>query len=1639
MKRPRLTQRTEPLVRIASWFIASWCLLGLFASWVSAEPIPISTVQRNDLVNFEREILPLLQRSCLACHSASEKQGALVLESPATMRQGGDSGPALIPGRGADSLMLRLASRQDEPLMPPEGNDVKASTLSSDELGLLRLWIDQGARGGDGVAMLSPKNWQAMPARIGPVYAVALTEDGQFVAASRSNKLYLYHVPTGREVAQLSDDRLKDVAGRPLGVAHRDLVQSLTFNRDGDLLASGGFREVKLWRRPRDVQQFQHSAGGEVTTFAISPDKQRYAVATQSKILVRNLQAEAGESVTLNGHSDVVTSMRFSSDGTRLASSSHDGSVRLWDVDSQQEVGRVHLPTSLAAVEFIATTKPTEELPHPPQIIAAAGEDRIIRTFHVPTSAPSAWKDLQPGLKLASISPDRTTAALVHAGGEVRIVLLGAGQGSLVASWKLEPADVTAVALHFDRPDSPAERTGTLITGHADGAIRAWSTREKRLVASWRGGDSPVASVAVSSNGQSVASGSDDGALAIWEMSAESTTPLEGNTGNAGTATAYARNAAGTLVATAGSVDGKPAIVLRDLESGKILSSLTGHSGEVTCIAFSWDGQTIAIGTADQLVYSWSVAKPADAIRSESLGGAVNAIAFSRDNKQILTAVDASVRSWAIDEPAAIREFSGHTGRVQFLSVGADSVPYSVAEDNTVRFWNLSDGKQLRTFNLPSKPKAVGASADGQRIAVAGEDRKLLVIQLNNGQTMLTAADIETTTKRVEFSAAGKQLLVADGGDAAEFGIWNLTLNPPRREQSYPSPKLALATWSKQTGQVLFANDAGAWSQFRLRLVRRLEGMTKPVRDVAFLANDQTLIAAAEDGALRGFTVANGQASFSASHGAAITGLAVSADGQVIASAGANKIIRLWRTNGSSFSPSQIAGLSGTPTAIDFSASGLKLLVAYSDGQTEVDVIDRQTAKVQQRFPGHKSPPLLVLATTTATTSNPEINDVLSMSADAIWNWQATPLMDISGHSGPITSLAAVPNLPAQLLSGSEDSTGRLWNTTTAALIRQFSVGGPVTAVAVRPDGQRIATATANRGARLWNLNGQSVAELRGDLRMKATVVRRTQQELAANARVKLAKQRLDAAKKNTPQKVEAEKKATEALAKANKDVEDMNVALTKVRDTKVGAEKLAIAASAKARLAFLAKSQADENVKLATAQLVGLQQRANQLSAVARTAPDDEGLKQLAQQAAETVAASQKSIQELQKLVPTLSKQAQDANNAANQETQKATKQQKPFNDALAALATASAAQNLASQQHVLAERECAQAKEFEPRTAQALAVEEAAQIVAQKMLEEANAASTAAEMPVRGVAFSPDGKLLATAGDFGSAHTWDAETGLALAAYAGHETSVSSVDFVAYGHLLTGGLDQSVRSWELNPHWRLEKTLGGNEASAAALSHRILALDFDDDARQLLVAGGTPSRNGELSVFAVDSGERKLYLPQAHDDVVHSARFSPDGKRIASAGADRYVRTFDVASSTQLRRFEGHTNYVLGVAWKGDGQTLASSAADNTVKIWDAETADQKRTISNFGKHVTAIKFVGETDTIVSSCGDNSVRMHNSANGGNVRSFGGTAAWVHCVDVIPSSLVVAAGTAGGTLYVWNGTNGQQIQKLEIGAVFGE
>ena len=213
-------------------------LLALFPILAHAS-LPIASLQRNTQVDFAREIVPVLKQNCFACHNAKKAKADLNLESPQDMITGGDSGPSLVPGHPDKSLVFTYSAHLEEDPMPPSKNKSNARNLNPQELALLKLWIAQGAQGSS-ATLSSPTEWSSLN-EIQASYATAITPQARFAAVSRGNRLFVYDLHRGALDSELIDPALPNSA-------HRDFVHTLAFNQY-QVLASGGYRTLKLWQR----------------------------------------------------------------------------------------------------------------------------------------------------------------------------------------------------------------------------------------------------------------------------------------------------------------------------------------------------------------------------------------------------------------------------------------------------------------------------------------------------------------------------------------------------------------------------------------------------------------------------------------------------------------------------------------------------------------------------------------------------------------------------------------------------------------------------------------------------------------------------------------------------------------------------------------------------------------------------------------------------------------------------------------------------------------------------------------------------------------------------------------------------------------------------------------------------------------------------------------------------------------------------------------------------------------------------------------------------------------------------------------------------------------------------------------------
>jgi WD40 repeat protein len=305
-----------------------------------------------------------------------------------------------------------------------------------------------------------------------------------------------------------------------------------------------------------------------------------------------------------------------------------------------------------------------------------------------------------------------------------------------------------------------------------------------------------------------------------------------------------------------------------------------------------------------------------------------------------------------------------------------------------------------------------------------------------------------------------------------------------------------------------------------------------------------------------------------------------------------------------------------------------------------------------------------------------------------------------------------------------------------------------------------------------------------------------------------------------------------------------------------------------------------------------------------------------------------------------------------------------------------------------------------------------------------------TESEKPVKLVAISPDGKLLAIAGEDQVVRTFDSQTGAWIDSYSGQGAAHVALAFAGPRELVSVAANKNAAVWDTNPDWKLERTIGSPDSTAQFID-RVTALDFSPTGEYLATGGGEPSRSGELKVWKVADGSLLQEFKDAHSDTIFACEFSPDGKHLATCAADRFMKTFEVATGKFVRSFEGHTHHVLGVSWQMDGRVLASAGADKVVKVWDFRTGDQQRTIQGYNKEVTQLRFLRDPTKIerfVTASGDNRVRLMRATDGGAERDFAGATDYVYAVAASADGATVIGGGADSVVRIWNLTSGAVI-----------
>lgn len=215
-----------------------------------------------------------------------------------------------------------------------------------------------------------------------------------------------------------------------------------------------------------------------------------------------------------------------------------------------------------------------------------------------------------------------------------------------------------------------------------------------------------------------------------------------------------------------------------------------------------------------------------------------------------------------------------------------------------------------------------------------------------------------------------------------------------------------------------------------------------------------------------------------------------------------------------------------------------------------------------------------------------------------------------------------------------------------------------------------------------------------------------------------------------------------------------------------------------------------------------------------------------------------------------------------------------------------------------------------------------------------------------------------------------------------------------------------------------QLERNLKGHNG-------RLYDVDFSPDGKYVVTA----SADRTARVWELQSGSRKSIL-QGHNGHVFCASFSPNSKRIVTASGDNSARIWQASSGNQIRALNGHTQQVLAACFSPDGQLVATGSEDGTVKIWQAANGKEVRTIS-IGGGVYAVDFSPDGRTLAIGSTDGGLAIYRVGNGSLVSAYSGHSRAVSSVEINHTGNRMVSTSVDNTAIIWNVNTGRRIQNF--------
>jgi len=595
-----------------------------------------------------------------------------------------------------------------------------------------------------------------------------------------------------------------------------------------------------------------------------------------------HLAVQASREKLILHHTDFVEDVVYSPDGTRLATASDDGTVKIWSASTGQEL-------------LTLDTGPINSIAFNP-----ADNGKLLVTAFYDTKDAAVWNTVTgqkvltlsghtAGINEIDYSPDGTRIATAGNDNTARIWDAASGTELLTLS---DYSDVV-ISVAFN-PDGTR-----LATSSNDGTVRVWDTATGENVFTLSGFEDTVFDVAFSPDGSTLA-------IQVGSTNTEETQLWDAITGQfirvlaSGQGLIYdiTYNEDGSLLTSSG-LDGN--VRIWDTATGSEVLTLHGHASTVNRAAFSPDGSRLATSSDDGTARIWditpeggrewlTIAKQADSIWEAD---------YSPDGTKIVTASwDGTTKVFNAKTGVELLTLLGHEGDVYSAAFSPDGNRIATSgKDNTAKIWDAITGEQLLTLSghgdgilggFFSGVMSVAYSPDGKQLATGGADGNVILWDANTGTQLDQFSNNGIGITKVGFTPDGKHLLIATDqplavtavGEDATTQLWDLTTGKQVFVASQP-----VRIWGLDINNAgtRFAT-AGFGGIVRIRdmatgqAIFELSGLNSTVLGVAFSPDDSMLATSNRDGIIL-WDANTGKELLSLSDESSARGLAFSPDG----------------------------------------------------------------------------------------------------------------------------------------------------------------------------------------------------------------------------------------------------------------------------------------------------------------------------------------------------------------------------------------------------------------------------------------------------------------------------------------------------------------------------------------------------------------------------------------------------------------------------------------------------------------------------------------------------------------------------------------------------------------------------------------